>query len=134
MSRYIYIRDAQSPFDAGLDENRRPTYSSNFRCRLEGESVDLGREIAKVLEDSGLGTLGFDIFIGSSSIVPQGDGPYSTIIDTAGLPTLESMGGDRFEMPSFQVLTRATSLVVARDRSLEIHRRLRLVRDEDITV
>jgi hypothetical protein len=62
----------------------------------------------------GAGTFGVDIFIGSGSVVPAGDGPYISLVETGGTSASKTQNDTGTERPSAQIVARATNPVLAR--------------------
>lgn len=73
-------------------------------------------EIAGRLVAQGVGTIGTNIFLGSKAVIPDGDGPYLTLIETGGsAPTrIHNYVGAHTLRPTAQVAVRARSYAVAR--------------------
>lgn len=73
-------------------------------------------EIAARLVGQSVGVLGSSIFLGSGAIIPAGDGPYMTIIETGGsAPTrIHNIAGASTQRPTAQIAVRAKSYSVAR--------------------
>ena len=83
-------------------------------------------ELAAKLVADGVGVLGTSIFIGSAAVLPGGDGPYITLLETGGI----APGGFRGEggrtqnqdsiatqHPTVQVVSRAKSYQAARAKA-----------------
>jgi hypothetical protein len=73
-------------------------------------------EIANRLVAQGAGTVSADIFKGSKAVIPSGDGPYLSVIETGGTRRLASHNGTAVTRPSAQLLCRAKSYQAARAR------------------
>lgn len=73
-------------------------------------------EIAALLADKGVGTIGTDIFLGSKAVIPKTSGPFLSLIETGGSgPTrVQNEPGAHTQRPSAQVLVRAKSYIEAR--------------------
>jgi len=74
-------------------------------------------EIAAKLVASGIGVLAKSIFIGSRTALPNGAGPYLSLIETGGyLPirTHNSTSVPAYQRPSFQIICRAATYPAAR--------------------
>ena len=91
-------------------------------------------EIVKVLSDAGLATSGVDTFIGPAAVVPDGDGPFLTVLDTGGVGPDETHDGAVYERLSVQIVVRAQKYRDARTRALACWRALDGVRNETVTV
>ena len=136
-THYIWILAQQAPFEAGLDLNSRTVFSCNYVVEALGPIIDLKNEILKLLSDAGLGTrfngATGDTFVGRNAKLPPGDGPYVTLIPTAGFATRETHNGARYERPGFQIWVTATVYSAAETRANAIWRLLDGVRDTDVT-
>lgn len=73
-------------------------------------------EIKDRLVAQGVGTYGSDIFLGSNAVIPTGDGPFLSIIETGGTEPLRTHNGAPVTRPSAQLLARAKSIIVARTK------------------
>ena len=73
-------------------------------------------EIKQRLVDMGVGTYGANIIAGSKGVVPDGDGPYLSIIETGGTAPLRvhNEAGAHVQRPSAQILVRGKNYVAAR--------------------
>lgn len=73
-------------------------------------------DVAARLVAQGVGTLGTNIFLSSKAVVPTGNGPYLSLIETGGTgPTrVHNKAGASTLRPTAQVLTRAVSYPAAR--------------------
>ena len=70
-------------------------------------------DLISVIESSSLGlSYGANLFKGSKANIPNGNGPYVSLIRAGGLgseDTHNSTDGPAYERPNVQVLTRATN-------------------------
>ena len=74
-------------------------------------------ELAAKLVVSGVGVLAKSIFIGSRTALPNGAGPYLTLIETGGyfpLRTHNSVSVPAYQRPTFQIMCRAATYPAAR--------------------
>lgn len=134
MSTYLEILALQRPFPIGVDENQRVMFSVNFEAIAAANVNQWEEEIADVLTDASLATLGTDTFIGPLAVWPTGAGPYTNILDTGGSSPDETHNGDTYENLSAQIVVKATSYTTARTRALAIWRALDGVRNQTVTV
>ena len=76
-------------------------------------------ELAARLVAQGVGVLGSNITLGSKGIIPEGDGPYISLIETGGTePTrVHNEASAHTQRPTAQVLVRAKSYSVARTKA-----------------
>lgn len=90
--------------------------------------MGLRENVAAKLVSLGLATgIGTDIFLGSASAVPSsatavpppGAGPYISLIETGGTGALRSHAS-RYPRQSLQIVVRASSASVARDKALAV--------------
>jgi len=80
-------------------------------------------EIAAKLAAAGVGTVGGNIFLGSRAVVPDGDGPYITLLETGGSsPTrIQNQTAANTQRPTAQIVVRAKSYATARSKSKEAY-------------
>lgn len=83
-------------------------------------------ELADRLVAQGVGTVGSNILKGSNAVIPTGDGPYITLIETGGTaPTrIHNHVGAHTQRPTVQISVRAKSYKVARDKCVEAYNAL----------
>lgn len=124
MSQYIEILARQRPFPYGVDESGRTLIACNFDARAIAPVSAWELEIAKLINQSGNGTLGVDMTIGPAAPVPNGQSVVVTLIDTGGSEPEEVHYGDKFERLSVQVIVRSSDYQAAMTRSLAIWRLL----------
>ena len=125
MSLYLYIDASQEPFRIGPDENNRTQWSVNFLAKIQGASDEIELEIAKKIEDDGYGTRNTDIFVGTRKKLPNGDGPYTRIIQTGGLSRLRTHGSDTdtskaYARPGLQIVVTGDDPAATRQRIVNI--------------
>jgi hypothetical protein len=116
-TRVLEIVAIQPPFSIGEDEKKRALVSCNFYAKTADTVIEFCECVAKMIQDAGYGNLGTDVFIGPHARMPDGNGPYVTITATGGFVTDKTHNGDKYPRPSFQVMTRATSYRIAKDRA-----------------
>ena len=112
MAFYISVRGIQSPFgDIGPDINSRPQRSGNFLARTRGTAPELEKEIAKRLQDDGVGTLGTDMIVGLQRDSYKDDTPQIRIFSTSPAPPLLTRGTvterKLLTSPGFQIIVTA---------------------------
>mgnify|MGYP001617170488 CR=1 FL=1 len=80
-------------------------------------------ELADRLVAQGIGVLSANIIKGSKGIVPKGDGPYISLIETGGAgPTrVHNLASANTQRPTAQVLVRARSYSVARLKAKDVY-------------
>lgn len=73
-------------------------------------------EIAAKLVTASVGTIGSNIFLGSKAIIPVGNGPYLSLVETGGsAPTrIQNVAAAHTQRPTAQVSVRAKSYQAAR--------------------
>ncbi len=73
-------------------------------------------EVAAYLAAQGVGTVGSNIFLGSKASIPEGSGPYLTLVETGGMaPTrVQNKTSGNTQRPTAQVAVRASTYNVAR--------------------
>jgi len=76
-------------------------------------------ELAAHLVSQGVGVLGTSIILGSKGVIPSGDGPYISLIETGGSgPTrIHNTSVANTQRPTVQVVVRAKSYLTARTKS-----------------
>lgn len=70
-------------------------------------------EIKQRLVDMGVGTYGSNIISGSKGVIPDGDGPFLSIIETGGTAPLRVHNEARahVQRPSAQILVRGKTML-----------------------
>jgi hypothetical protein len=119
VARYLEILAVNEPAPIGVDANDRVMFTASYNSVAAGVTK-YEEEIAKLLFDASLGVLNTDLLIGPKANWPTGNGPYSNIINTGGVSPLETHDSSIYRRGSFQIVTRAKSYVVARNRATEI--------------
>lgn len=132
MSFYLEILIAQNAFPFAEDENERIMFSFNLTATARAPVDQFEEELAKLINNAGLGTRNVDVFIGPKANIPTGDGPYITIIDTGGLDPLETHNDDLYDRMSAQIVTRGKSYTTTRTRAKSIQRVLDGVRNTTV--
>jgi hypothetical protein len=76
-------------------------------------------ELADRLVAAGVGTRSANIFLGANALIPQGDGPFLTVIETGGMaPTrIQNKASVHTQQPTAQIAVRAARYNVARTMS-----------------
>jgi hypothetical protein len=123
-TRYLEISAQQSPISIGNDAANRAMLSFNILCMHVGSPGTLEEDICKIIQDAGLATLGTNMWFGSLAKLPEGTsavGPYVSIIAYGGLAPHQTHNGDKLSRPSVQIITRAASYVVARNKANAVH-------------
>jgi hypothetical protein len=133
VSAYVEILAIQRPFPLMVDDNNRTVFAVNFQAEAQAPVEKWEEEIAKVLSDAGLATLGTNCFIGPAAVIPTGTGPFIQIIDSGGRSPDETHNGSKYERLSAQITVRATSYGAARTRALAIWRALDGKRNVTVT-
>lgn len=82
-------------------------------------------DLVSILASENIGVYGIDVFVGSKSVIPAGDGPFVTLIETGGAgeegthnlsPTTPA-----YVRPSAQVVCRALNYMDARAKAEECY-------------
>lgn len=122
---YIEVTAVDYPFEFDIDDNERTIFSTNFDVTAVGPNDDFEESIVEYLQGQGIPlVLGVDTFIGAAATIPTDDGPYTFLISTSGIGTLETHNSNRLERPGLQVLVRGKPSPVARQLALDIWREL----------
>lgn len=135
MTWYLEIDMVQEPFDNGIDPSGRARVVFNINVKKTYSNTFL-EEITKILTDAGVGTYNTDIFDTSKANIPDGDGPYLSIVETGGTSperTQNSVLTPAYPQPSAQITVRATDYVDARAMARAAYNALAPIRNVNIT-
>ncbi len=115
MSFYQTILPLQEPFDGGLDDNNRTKILFNILA-VKTPSDTFVEEVAKKLEDAGVGTRNVSIFATSLANIPQDEGPYLSIMETGGTGPLRNHNSSSpaWQRPGAQIVARGSDYSAAR--------------------
>lgn len=117
---YIEILAVQRPFPVTEDENNRTLFSVNFLATSHGAVSEWEEDVVRICVTAGVPlVLDVDTFIGRKK-VPDGAGPFTSVIDTGGTAPLETHDGDRMERLSAQLIVRG-AYPAARLRAQQIY-------------
>lgn len=141
---YIHILARQSPFEYGKDPLGRVLFSCNYDCRAVYPVTNFIHEMAKLVIDSGLGVLEFNLngtvdedvsnlFIGPQFNIPSGDGPYTTLKQTGGFASDESHTSEYLNL-GLQVIVVAQDYDLGDARAKAIHNLLNKKRSFTVSV
>lgn len=92
-------------------------------------------ELLSVIVGLGIVTEDVDIFTGARPVIPDGDGPFSTLRDTSSLPPVGTHNAGSvpaFQRPSAQITVRAEDPDVALAKAYEIYYAFYSVRNQFI--
>lgn len=106
----------------------------NFQCKTADIISKFEECVIKILSDAALCTLGTSAFVGPASVIPDGDGPFTLLINTGGYAPEQSKDDYILQNPSFQILIYGTNYVTTRDKADLIWRELHGKRDLTVTV
>jgi hypothetical protein len=95
------------PYDLGVDERNRMKWQFNVMATKTASELFI-EELVRILEDDSVGVFNIDIFGSSKAAIPQGDGPYLSIISTGGT------GPIRIQNQAAPAYFRPTALIVVR--------------------
>lgn len=126
-ARYLRIDALQEPYDFGVDEAGRQKLQFNVRgelARVESAPNVLAQysfpdELAKILTDASPTFVSSgpnrNIFVGTTAKIPQGAGPYISIVTTSGLAPTKTHNrlGPSYYNPTALIVVRATDQVAA---------------------
>lgn len=115
-----------------LDQEGRTVYSVNFEGYSVGSTHTFEDEIATLLQEESLAVPIENLFIGVLPVVANGDGPYVQILNTGGSSDSESHSGYSYAYPRVQILVRAKSNQIARDKAHGIYDLLHLTRNVEL--
>lgn len=132
-TRYLSIVAVGRPVAFAVDTSNRVMFTMNFDAHAAAPITKFEEEIYRILYDAGLAVLNTDTFIGPAAVLPTGPGPYLTIINTGGYAPDHTHNGDLYERPSCQIVVRAISYTVARDRAMLVWRTLNNLHNVEVT-
>lgn len=134
-ARYLFIDPQQEPFDLGTDDRGRALVRFNIVC-MKTESTTFEEEVIKLLEDAGVGTPGVNMFFSSKVAIPQGDGPYLTVVSTGGIGgrKVQNQAAPAYMRPSAALTARAASFTVARTMAWAAYNALAVVRNQTVVL
>lgn len=92
-------------------------------------------ELKDRLVAQGVGVYGTSLFLGSKAVIPDGNGPYISLIETGGSgPTrIHNQGAGNTQRPTVQVVVRAKSYLDARTKAKAAYLALDGVFETDLT-
>lgn len=136
MSHYISFTAAQEPFPVGEDNAKRTMFSVNFEVKAAAPLGYFEGEVSKLLKDAGLATgvtpsSGGDTQIGPSVSLPA-TGTIISILNSGGMSPLDTHDGQRIHRLSLQIIVRALSYPVGRERIQAIWQRLHGLRNTTV--
>ena len=107
MARYLSISPVQEPFDPGAAPKGRVELLFNVSC-WKVPSGTLIEELLKRLEAQGVGTRGSNMFGSSAAQLPDGDGPYLSVIATGGAAPdyIQNLASPAYQHASAQIAVR----------------------------
>jgi hypothetical protein len=132
MTWYLEIAPTGEVFPLPIDDNGRARMVFNITAWKERSDTFI-QEVIHLL--SGVGTYGTNIFIGPTAILPQGEGPFLVITETAGSPPgrWHNEVSNPYSRPSAQLAVRGVNYAVARAMALSAYAALIGVRNVDVT-
>lgn len=131
---YQRIVPLQEPFDLGLDAAGRAQVVFNLMA-TKTQSDTFLEELTKILVTAGM--VVNTIFQGAQALIPDGDGPYLSIVETGGPAALlihNEPGLPKYPRPTAQVVGRALDYVGARTYARTAYNALMVVRNQFIVV
>jgi hypothetical protein len=132
---YQELNPTQEPFDIGLDKEGRALVSFNLTA-VKSYSHRFLEELVSLLVAAGVGTFGSDIFIGAKARIPDGDGPFLSVLSRGGttpLRTHNEIGPPAYQRPSAQIVARAKSSQAARGMAEDAYDALVGIRNQNVT-
>ncbi len=133
MTWYVEILATQEPFPMGLDENKKARSVFNITTMKRPSSTFVD-EIAKRLEDQGVGLKNTDIFATPMADIPTDEGTYLSITETSGAPSADTHNeqAPAYPKPSAQILVRAKTSELAEAKARLAYDALAGVRNVDL--
>ncbi len=134
MARYLGISPLQEPFDGGLDGKARAQVMFNVLI-TKTPSTTVAEELIKILTDAGVGVEGTDIFFSSRASVPDGEGPFLSLIEQGGAAPgfIHNQDIPAYPSPGAQIVVRAKSYTQARAMAWAAYNALVVVRNQVVT-
>jgi hypothetical protein len=138
MARYLNFPLLQEPYDMGaVDSLNRARFVFNVVAEKTASATFL-EELAAIMVAAGVGTLtgnNRNIFLTSSVSIPQGDGPYLSIIDTGGPggAKIHNQKAPAYERPGAQIVARAKKSADARAMALAAYTAIANVVNQTVT-
>lgn len=118
---FISILADSPPANTGSDDNGRMVFSMNFSTTSAHVSDTLEENVAELISNAGLGTLGSDMFIGLSAVFPPAAGPFIRIVKTGGAAPLETHDGSTYDRIRIQILIHDTDYTTGRTKANAIY-------------
>jgi hypothetical protein len=134
MTWYRQIDPQQEPFDGGLDEKNRAVVIFNVLA-IKSPSNTFIEELLRLLEGDGVGTRNVSLFATSKVALPDGSGPYLSIVETGGAGPLKMQDppGPSEQRPTAKLSVHAATYVAARTMARAAYDALAPVRNETVT-
>lgn len=82
------------------------------------------QDLISILEGAGVATYGVDLFVGSKAVIPAGDGPFVSLIETGGSApegTHNLVDVPAYVRPSAQVVCRGTDYLTVRSKAQDVY-------------
>jgi len=132
---YLEIGAIQEPFDNGLDQAGRSETVFNV-IAMKQVSGTFIEELVKILENAGVGTRAVNIFATAQAVIPDGPGPYLSVIETGGAAPLRVHNPPVFQAkygrPAAQIAVRALDSAVGRAMSYAAYTALLSIRNVEV--
>lgn len=135
MTWYLEIGALQEPFDNGLDGVGRLEFIFNVMA-VKQPSGTFVEELVKVLEDAGVGTRTVTIFATAQAVVPDGNGPFLSVIETGGAAPFRIHNvpmNVKYSRPAAQIAVRALDPQLGRAMSYAAYNALLSIRNVEVT-
>ncbi len=132
---YQSISPTQETFDMKADDKGRPRVVFNVDI-VKNPSERLAEELITILVAAGVGVFNTDIFASSAASIPDGDGPYLSVIETGGSPPIWTHNSNlpSNHRPGAKIITRASTFVAARAMAWAAFNALVIIRNETVTI
>jgi hypothetical protein len=125
----------QEPQDLGLDANGRAIVAFNINV-VKTFSEEFLEEIVGRLVAQGVGVFNTDIFASSSKDLPEGDGPFLTIVATGGTSperTQNDVATPAYPRPSAQLAVHAARFKASWNMAYDAYNALAGIRNQTLT-
>lgn len=132
---YREIEVVQEPMDLGLDGQQRSIVAFNINV-VKRPSDTFLEELTQLLVTAGVGVFNTNIFNTSAADLPNGDGPFLTLVETGGTSperTQNDIGPPAYPRPSAQVAVHGVTYAVSRAMARAAYNALVGIRNTNVT-
>lgn len=134
-TNYLRITCLQDePIDLGPKDAGRVMFVFNVLAH-KMTSATFEKELCKVIQSAGAGTWGTDLFDSSQAVIPDGDGPFTSVRSTGGAAGLQVQDEvlPKYHRATAQIAVQARTAEAAKARAFAAHNALAAVINTSIT-